>query len=202
MEGGYNYIIGYTDIFSGETVIDDEIHRMCTRNMLEELLIKNILHKIGCKEKFINGDEVDYILGDCRIKWEDSESVKIFKTIKVPGYIYNSTKDVLIYSVFFRKVYPEGSGRVIECDSEIEEIEQVKVDLEVVKEKPLDFMEELKMKIQNLKIQDNIEDKIEKNESELLAGIRTEIDLRKQRSKIRERKLERKRRKKNSVCKK
>jgi hypothetical protein len=164
----YNYVVGYTDILTGETTL-------CEANydtFNSELLEKNLINPLIVRDSLV----------DYRIEWnDDKSSAKLFKNTKLGGYIYNSYVEKLIYSFFFTRVYNEGfcASLVIEDESEIEEV---------------NFLEELKKKIKDRKPTKIIFDEPKPiPKTDFLAELQEEINMRKMREKTRDRKITRKR---------
>jgi hypothetical protein len=185
----YNYIAGHTDILLGNTIISEVNYDYFDDLMLKELIIQQVLQRNGYTGRFYK-DQTTF--GDFLLEWSDDKtSAKLYKNIVCSGYIFNYTKKVFIYSFFYTRVYNKECVPCIPFDEEISDVE----DIQEVK---VDFLSELKSKIQQrepVKIQ--IQEQ-EVRKTDFLIELEKEIDMRKQRAKKREKKLEAKRRKRKS----
>lgn len=167
----YNYVAGYTDMLSGETLLSEANYENFNDIMLKNLIIDPLLVKEGIKEY--------------KLIWnEDKSCAKLFKDVKVLGYIYNSYKETLIYSFFFTRVYKEGhcGSMEIEDDISVSEVEE------------MSFIEELKNTLKNKKpVQIFVEETKPIVKTDFLVELQEEINMRKLREKTRDRKISRKR---------
>lgn len=168
----YNYVAGYTDILSGETVLSEANYDNFTDIMLKKLIINPLLSKEG--------------LENYKLVWnDDKSSAKLYKNVKVVGYIYNSYKETLIYSFFFTRVYKEGycgSLELEEDDASISDIEE------------MSFIQELTQTLKNKKpVQIFVEEEKPVIKTDFLVELQEEINMRKSREKTRDRKISRKR---------
>lgn len=166
----YNYVAGYTDILLGETILSEANYDIFTDIMLNNLFIQPLILKENIE--------------DYKIVWNDDKTcAKLYKNLKIPGYIYNSYKETLLYSFFFTRIYKEGycGSLEIEDDVSVSDVEE------------LSFLDDLKNTLKNKKpVKIFIEEKKPESKTEFLEELQEEIDLRKMRKKTRDRKLIRK----------
>lgn len=206
------YISGFTNIATGQTIIDDKYHETYSIDDLYVNLIKPTLfnHGVVLTEKFLAEAlcklpkeykmEVDMLKNRVLLK---RESIKA-------GYIYNSKKQELLYSFFFEKMSEEGTQQQAEEITEeeeqsvIEEIEEVEskiiTEIENVvesKEEPKDikilpdFIEELTIKLNEKTEREVYQEPEEKPpvKTEFQLELEREVDLREKRKKTRETKI-------------
>jgi hypothetical protein len=190
------YISGFTNISTGEVVIDSKYYDLYNMDELYFQLVKPILHQLGvtiedrylsealCKLPKEYKMDVDVNLNRILLK---RESIKA-------GYIYNSKKETILYSFFFEKVSEEGN---VTCDavppsvvSEIEEIEK-----QIVNE--ITFINELKEKIKEPVTREIYEEpsEVAPVKTQFQIELEKEVDLREQRKKVRDRKINKKKEK-------
>lgn len=167
----YNYVAGYTDMLSGETVLSEANYDTFTDIMLNNFIIKPLLLKEGIENH--------------KLVWNDDKScAKLYKNVKVLGYIYNSYKETLLYSFFFTRIYKEGyCGSIeIEDDISVSDVEEIS------------FLEELKETLKNKKpVQMFVEEVKPEVKTDFLVELQEEINMRNLREKTRNRKITRKR---------
>jgi hypothetical protein len=201
------YISGFTNIATGQTIIDNKYHETYSIDDLYVNLIKPTLfnHGVVLTEKFLAEAlcklpkeykmEVDMLKNRVLLK---REAVKA-------GYIYNSKKQELLYSFFFEKVTEQGIQQtpeeiVEESQSVIEEIEEVESkiveEIEKVNEeiKKPDFIEELTIKLSEKTEREVYQELLEQPpvKTEFQLELEKEVDLREKRKKTRETKLQKK----------
>jgi hypothetical protein len=167
----YNYVAGYTDMLSGETILSEANYDNFNDDMLKNLIINPVLIKQG--------------LEGYRLSWsDDKSSVRLYKNVKVLGYIYNSYKETLLYSFFFTRVYTEGHCASLEIDDviSVSDVEEIS------------FLDELKNTLKNKKqVKPFVEEEKPVVKTDFLVELQEEINMRKMREKTRDRKITRKR---------
>jgi hypothetical protein len=167
---GFNYVAGYTDILSGETILSEANYDKFTDIMLDDLLIKPLILKEG--------------LENYRIEWNgDKSCARLYKNIKILGYFYNSFKETLLYSFFFTRIYKEGHCGSIEIED----------DISVSDFEELGFLDELKKTLKNKKpVKVFVEEVKPQVKTDFLLELQEEINMRSLREKTRDRKITRK----------
>lgn len=180
------YIFGFTDLESGVTEIDEVYFYGFDYNLFCKS-VSDCLKKNGVE--IAPGNINENYKGDYKFQTNSIKNrIIVEKKVSNKGYLYNSYQFKKIYSFFYNEVL-ESYTKEISISSIIEDYQNINL-----QEEPLDFITELKKKIQKRDQEKKID--VSSNftpKNVLQEELEREIFLRKRRKEKRDKKLTKKR---------